>query len=152
MNARTRKRQVVCADASCRQRHKAKSQKKWLAKNPDYFQGRYTATKDWRSKHPDYQRQWRAKRREIQDEIVLSSAVKSITLIVAVEPQKSEIKDERLTRSVLKTSSYSGVVGTREIQVELAFKNQVVQLATHANNTTTASQTPGTEKLFDSGS
>jgi len=68
---RARKIQKSCQDAKCRAKRKRESQKRWVEANPDYFKGRYSEVKEWRKKYPDYQRLWRKRTREIQDEIWL---------------------------------------------------------------------------------
>lgn len=57
---RVGERQKACSRAECRRRQKSLSQKNWVAKNPDYFRGRYHHTQAWRDQHPDYLRQYRA--------------------------------------------------------------------------------------------
>jgi len=75
------------------------SQKKWLEANPDCFKGRYSEIKEWRKKHPDYQRLWRKKVREIQDEIPPSEPVRTMVLVIPERMLKNEIQDEiRLVR------------------------------------------------------
>jgi len=66
---RARKAQKSCPNGQCRATRKRESQKRWVEANPDYFKGRYSEVNAWRKKHPDYQRHWRKKIREIQDEI-----------------------------------------------------------------------------------
>jgi|SRR5208337_5166484 len=70
-NPRVWKIQKSCSDPECRAKRKRESHQKWLEANPDCFKGRYVEIKEWRNKNPDYQRLWRKKRREIQDEIRL---------------------------------------------------------------------------------
>jgi hypothetical protein len=91
--------QKSCNDPECRAKRKRESHKKWLEANPDYFKGRYSEVKEWRAKHPDYQRLWRKKRREIQDEISPPEPVKTMVLVIPEKMLKSEIQDEiRLVR------------------------------------------------------
>lgn len=67
--------------------------------NPGYFRQRYPNTKQWRQQNPDYQRLWRAKRREIQDEIPLEKPIRTIRLVVPEKLFRGEIQDEiRLVR------------------------------------------------------
>lgn len=71
------KQQKVCYRVSCRMTGKAKSQQRWMRKNPGYFQGRYPQLKetwdyagylrDYREEHPKYvaaDNRGRKKRRE----------------------------------------------------------------------------------------
>lgn len=87
-------RQKSCFRQNCQKKRKQAAQKRWMANNPDYFKGRYEETKAWRGKKPDYQRLWRAKRREIQDELGPKSPLKSIQLLVPASVFASEIQDE----------------------------------------------------------
>ncbi len=92
-------RQNSCQDKKCQKKRKKDSQKKWVEANPGYFRGRYSNTKEWRKRNPDYQRQWRAKRREIQDEIPSKKPIKTLRLVVPDKWLKGEIQDEiRLVR------------------------------------------------------
>jgi len=96
---RTRKTQKSCRDPRCRAKRKRESQRRWTEANPDYFKGRYVNVKEWRKKHPDYQRLWRKKVREIQDEIPPSEPVRTMVLVIPEKMLKGEIQDEiRLVR------------------------------------------------------
>jgi hypothetical protein len=96
---RTRKTQKSCSDAKCRAQRKKESQRKWVEANPGCFRGRYVKVKEWRKRHPDYQRLWRKKVREIQDEIPPSEPVKTMVLVIPDKMLKNEIQDEiRLVR------------------------------------------------------
>ena len=92
-------KQKACKAGACQARRKRESQRRWLESNPGYFAGRYDCVKQWRKENPDYQRRWRAKRREIQDEIPPSKPIRTIRLVVPAEWFKGEIQDEiRLER------------------------------------------------------
>lgn len=96
---RAGERQKCCKDKACQAKRKKESQKRWLEANPGYFKGRYEYVKQWRKEHPDYQRRWRAKRREIQDEISPSKPILIIRLAIPAKLLKGEIQDEiRLVR------------------------------------------------------
>jgi hypothetical protein len=96
---RTKRTQKSCLNARCRAKRKRESQKRWLADNPDCFKGRYSEIKAWREKHPDYQRLWRKRVREIQDEIAHKKPVRTMTLVIPENLLKNEIQDEiRLVR------------------------------------------------------
>lgn len=92
-------RQKSCKAKQCQAKRKRESQRRWIEKNPGYFRDRYPNTKEWREKNPGYQRRWRAKRREIQDEIPSKTPIKTIRLVVPVKWLQGEIQDEiRLVR------------------------------------------------------
>ena len=96
---RARKVQKSCRDPLCRSKRKRESQKRWVEQNPGYFKGRYVNVKEWRKHHPDYQRLWRKKRREIQDEIARSEPTRTMLLVIPEKMLKNEIQDEiRLVR------------------------------------------------------
>lgn len=96
---RVGERQKACKDRLCQTRRKKEAQKRWLEANPGYFNGRYEYVKQWRKEHPDYQRRWRAKRREIQDETSPSKPILIIRLAIPAKLLKGEIQDEiRLVR------------------------------------------------------
>lgn len=87
-------RQKACKAKACQAKRKKGSQQQWLESNQGYFQGRYDYVKQWRKENPDYQRRWRAKRREIQDEIPPSKPIRTIRLVIPAEWFKGEIQDE----------------------------------------------------------
>jgi len=96
---RARQVQKSCQRPTCRAKRKRESHKRWLEANPDYFKGRYSEVKSWREKHPDYQRLWRKKAREIQDEIPPEKPVRTMVLVIPEEILQNEIQDEiRLVR------------------------------------------------------
>ncbi len=92
-------RQKSCKERECQKRRKGESQKRWVEANPGYFQGRYAYVREWRKRNPDYQRRWRVKRREIQDEIPHENPVKTVRLVIPEKWLHGEIQDEiRLVR------------------------------------------------------
>jgi hypothetical protein len=96
---RVRKTQKSCSNAKCRAKRKRESQRRWVEANPDYFKGRYVNVKEWRRNHPDYQRLWRRKAREIQDEISPAEPVRTMVLVIPEKMLKDKIQDEiRLVR------------------------------------------------------
>lgn len=86
-------KQKSCPRAQCRKERKRRSQKAWTAQNPAYFQGRYENTKLWRRQNPAYQKQWRRKRREIQDAIGDVSPLRTVRILVPVKSLLGEIQD-----------------------------------------------------------
>jgi hypothetical protein len=107
---RARKTQKSCQNPVCRAKRKRESHKRWLEANPDYFKGRYSEIKAWREKHPDYQRLWRKKVREIQDEIPPEKSVRTMVLVIPDNMLQNEIQDEiRLVRQCGCGSYVAGV-------------------------------------------
>lgn len=63
---RVKNRQQCCGSAECRLKSKKEAQRKWLAKNPGYFKGRYEiSTRPWFDRHPDYLRQYRQRQKSV---------------------------------------------------------------------------------------
>ena len=89
---RARKIQKSCHDSECRAKRERESRRKWVEANPGYFRGRYVKVKEWRKRHPDYQRLWRKKVREIQDEIRL---VRQCGCGFYVAGEKKALRDTR---------------------------------------------------------
>ena len=87
-------RQKSCKEKACQKRRKGQSQKMSVAANPGYFDGRSAYVQEWRSRNPDYQRRWRSKRREIQDEIPPENPVKTLRLVIPEIWLSGEIQDE----------------------------------------------------------
>ena len=46
--------QYACSAAECQHERKQANQRRWLARQPGYFTGRYPNTKDWLRSHPGY--------------------------------------------------------------------------------------------------
>lgn len=93
---------------------------KWRLENPDYFQKRYSYLFDWRKKNPDYQRQWRAKRSEIQNLVPNVTPLKSIRFVTPVILFNNEIQNLVVHVTVDKTLSYDTMDRVGEIQKSIA--------------------------------
>ncbi len=63
-------RQWACTKPECQRLRQQKNQRDWFAKNPGYYHGRYEDTKTWLKDHPGYLKNWRLKRRDIQDSVI----------------------------------------------------------------------------------
>ncbi len=63
-DSRPGSRQYACSNPSCQRERKHQNQKKWLERNPGYFQGRYPNTKKWLDAHPGYLKEYRRKHTE----------------------------------------------------------------------------------------
>ena len=74
---RNRKWQKFCSRPECKQASKTSSQKRWLAKNPDYFKGaeHVQRVQEWRLANPGY-RKGKAKGRMLQDDYSPESSQK----------------------------------------------------------------------------
>ena len=57
---RTAAIQKSCARTSCRKERRRQAQARYLAANPDVFQGLYPKTRAWLKRHPGYLRRYRA--------------------------------------------------------------------------------------------
>jgi len=114
-------RQKSCFRVECKKRRKNVSQQRWLQANPDYYRGRYEELKCWRAKNPGYQRNWRARRREIQDKYLPKSSIKTIRLELPVKLLQDEIQDEICLNLPVFLGSYIHTVRGREIKDKSAF-------------------------------
>lgn len=87
-------RQKYCSRPACQKQRKKINQVDWIARNPDYFKGRYLYIKEWRVQKPSYQKEQRAKkRREIQDSCKGNSSIISVRLLITDPKLKVEIQD-----------------------------------------------------------
>lgn len=113
-------RQISCKNEACRRRRKQRSQRAWVAQNPEYFRGRYEDTKAWRLNNPGYQKARRRRRRfKIQDEIPINSSIVTIHLAITDQHLKVEIQDEIRRQKALGRGFLVGG-RPREIQDEIA--------------------------------
>lgn len=106
------KRQKTCGREACKKELKRQNQARWREQNPACQKGRYPYVKAWREKNPDYQRQWRQKRREIQNSIQTITPIKSIRCLVPVNLLKNEIQNSILVLSPIDISTYKARTGT----------------------------------------
>lgn len=63
-------RQWACIRPGCQRKRQQENQRDWVTKNPDYYRGRYENTRLWLESHPGYLKNWRFKRRDIQDSVI----------------------------------------------------------------------------------
>ena len=61
---RTEAIQKSCSRAACRAARRAQAQARYVAANPDVFQGRYPKTRQWLKEHPGYLQRYRAQHPE----------------------------------------------------------------------------------------
>lgn len=71
-------RQWACTAPSCQRQRHAENQRRWLARNPGAFRGRYENTKIWLLDHPGYLKEWRSYARDIQDSVIDDSPYLSL--------------------------------------------------------------------------
>jgi len=116
-------RQVCCQSQDCKKERKGISQKRWCRRNPDYFHGRYGELRLWRERNPGYQKSWRRKRSEIQDEIAQKMRVESTRLMLPVCILKDEIQDE--IRLKYKNHQAVTALFVHEIQDEIYFTRSI---------------------------
>jgi len=109
-------RQKCCGRPECITKRNREAQKKYRTENPDYFKNRYEYLLSWRGKNPDYQRQWRAKRSEIQNVVSNVTTLKSIRFIRPVVLAKNEIKDLVVHVTIYYPNSYNDMDGVGEIK------------------------------------
>ena len=104
-------RQKSCSRPDCKAKRKKESQASWCRRNPDYFKGSYTNTRDWLKKNMGYLRRRRQKQRDIQDEYPYISPMKSIRFLLPVNLLKSDIKDKILVLSQIDSGTYAARCG-----------------------------------------
>jgi hypothetical protein len=56
---RLKGRQSACSALDCQRRRREAGQRRWLARNPGYFEGRYPKIKVWLCSHPGYLARYR---------------------------------------------------------------------------------------------
>ncbi len=120
---RLKERQYACSAPRCQRQRKAASQQRWLARNPDYFKGRYHATKDWLKAHPGYlkgyrrrhpkkrqrdnearkerRREAKKRRADIQVAISLQEPVLKVLAPTLAAPARADIQDAFLPQVTL---------------------------------------------------
>ena len=118
-------RQHICSKLSCQQERKWRSQAAWLNRNPDYFKGRYSNTKEWLKAHPGYLRTYRQQqqitvRGDIQNELTCLKSIPSSEL--------SDIQDE-LTSCIQRHLPNGGKSLDTDIQDELRLFISMLYLA-----------------------
>lgn len=114
-NPRLGNRQKSCGKEECKRKRKKESQKNWVSKNSGYFKNRYNETRAWREKNKGYQKEWRKKKREIQDSISSGSPIRTLSILVPDKVLKGKIQDS--IRLVRQCSCGLWLTGTdREIQ------------------------------------
>lgn len=87
-------RQKSCGQTECRKKRKQAAQLRWTQNNPDYFKGRCDVVREWRSRHPDGQRKWRAKQREMQNQVPCNASIVTMRLAIMDPGLKNELQDE----------------------------------------------------------
>ena len=89
---RNGKRQKFCHLTECRQASKAASQKRWLAKNPDYFKGacHVQRVQEWRRAHIG-RHKGTVKKRVLQDSYPPESSPKQVDTIEVTPVEKGSL-------------------------------------------------------------
>jgi hypothetical protein len=113
-------KQKSCNRPECRKERKRTSQASWTKKNEGYFQGRYAVTRRWLEAHPHYKREWRRKRRGIQDEIGDLTATKSVRLLLPAKWFIRGIQDTMLKITLIDSDTYLGTDGEVVYKTRLA--------------------------------
>jgi len=105
-NPKLGKRQKTCGRKACKKELNRQNQTQWRTRNSDYHKGRYPYLKTWLIKQPGYLKQWRKKRRDIQNSISPPSPLKSIRCLIPVNLLKSDIQNSILTLTPLDKETY----------------------------------------------
>jgi predicted nucleic acid-binding Zn ribbon protein len=95
---RVASRQRACQSLSCQQQRKRQAQQTWVAKNPDYFKGRYAELKRWLADHPGYLKAYRTHKRQpcdIQDEISPEKTV-PVSVLADIQDELTACVDRHL--------------------------------------------------------
>ncbi|MGZ6276468.1 MAG: hypothetical protein ACXWMI_10205 [Syntrophales bacterium] len=87
-------KQKACGSAECKGKRKQEAQRRWVEKNPGYFEDRYAYVKEWRRKKK-FSHHYSGKM--IQDEIPPSEAMQTYVLLIP-EAKTGVIQDEIILR------------------------------------------------------
>lgn len=87
-------KQKACGSAECKGKRKQEAQRRWVEKNPGYFEGRYAYVKEWRRKKK-FSHHHSGKM--IQDEIPPSESMQTYVLLIP-EAKTGVIQDEIILR------------------------------------------------------
>lgn len=87
-------RQKACGRGECRRARKQLAQSQWVAKNPEYFKGRYWYVKEWRQKRKEAQVKGFAGKKGIQDKKPPAKCWHKLALLIPEGIKTSMIQDK----------------------------------------------------------
>ena len=98
-------RQKSCGRELCNRKRKKESQRSWCNRNPDYFKGRYSNTREWRKNQSVLKKCQKSIRKGkcemIQDSIAASKPLQVLRLLLPEKVIKEMVQDSIMSVSVV---------------------------------------------------